>query len=383
MSDYCYVLYINNEIVTKTPNLDYAIYWLLNNIKNSRVDILCLINDDDNNYIYEGSYKFEDGLMRYHKLYSNSLNNYTKYSPYDLSVFRRADLCLLYLQLLNNNQATSTQVTSNQVTSTQITSNQVTSNQVTSTQITSNQVTSNNQQNLSKQIIETNKDESLKKQLNNTLESCKNMLLLPSSTVDNNILQKSNDLSSSESSSTISSEDIKQIEAELDDMLKQHKENNEKLEEIVCEENFKKKKAFRENEREKEKKNKFTADLKMYKQLLAELEELNKEDPTKKIYDIVPILFLAKFYVIEFIDKNDYLLDEDVDSPSEELYQIYNMLYNVKYNPNNEDNILDKYDEEFYELINEFLEATEDKHAPDETVIREELNKKSDVIAML
>ena len=373
MSDYCYVLYINNEIVTKTPNLDYAIYWLLNNIKNSRVDILCLINDDDNNYIYEGSYKFEDGLMRYHKLYSNSLNNYTKYSPYDLSVFRRADLCLLYLQLLNNNQATSTQITSNQVTS----------NQVTSTQITSNQVTSNNQQNLSKQIIETNKDESLKKQLNNTLESCKNMLLLPSSTVDNNILQKSNDLSSSESSSTISSEDIKQIEAELDDMLKQHKENNEKLEEIVCEENFKKKKAFRENEREKERRNKFTADLKMYKQLLAELEELNKEDPTKKIYDIVPILFLAKFYVIEFIDKNDYLLDEDDDSPSEELYQIYSMLYNVKYNPNNEDNILDKYDEEFYELINEFLEATEDKHAPDETVIREELNKKSDVIAML
>ena len=32
---------------------------------------------------------------------------------------------------------------------------------------------------------------------------------------------------------------------------------------------------------------------------------------------------------------------------------------------------------------NEFLEATENKHAPDENTIREELNKKSDVIAML
>ena len=39
--------------------------------------------------------------------------------------------------------------------------------------------------------------------------------------------------------------------------------------------------------------------------------------------------------------------------------------------------------EEFYELINEFLEATENKHAPDENIIREELNKKSDVLAML
>ena len=179
------------------------------------------------------------------------------------------------------------------------------------------------------------------------------------------------------------------MDTTLEVLLKQYKDNNTKLEDMVSEENYKKKQEFREKEREKERRNIFSADLKMYKQLFDDLEEINKYNltkglPEKKIYDIIPVLFLAKFYVIEFIEDNDYLLDENFDSPSEELYQIYNMLYTIKYNPNNEgDNLLDKYDEEFYELINEFLEATENKHAPDENTIREELNKKSDVIAML
>ena len=49
----------------------------------------------------------------------------------------------------------------------------------------------------------------------------------------------------------VDTEDIENIERELDDMLKQHKETNTKLEDIICEENFNKKKEFREKEREK------------------------------------------------------------------------------------------------------------------------------------
>ena len=240
---------------------------------------------------------------------------------------------------------------------------------------------------------------SLAKELTSTVKSCKKILTdINSSSVLNKsetnqenkqaVEQVLEQEHQSESTSDVNSTDIKNIEEELDNMLKEYKDNNSKLEDIVCEENYKKKQEFKEKEREKERRNIFSADLKMYKQLFDDLEEINKynvekEIPEKKIYDIVPVLFLAKFYVIEFIEQNDYLLDEDFESPSEELYQLYTMLYSIKYNPKNEDNILDKYDEEFYELINEFLEATENKHAPDENIIREELNKKSDVLAML
>ena len=94
MSSYRYILYECNELVADTSDFDYAVYWLLTNTNNdSRIDILYLTKDKNN--IYEGSYKFDNGFIRYHKLYPSE---YTKYSPYDLSVFKRTDLFLLYLK---------------------------------------------------------------------------------------------------------------------------------------------------------------------------------------------------------------------------------------------------------------------------------------------
>ena len=382
-----YKVFLNNTLYLTLKSLNNALYWLFNNILLTKVNegntLLTKVNDGntDNTYIdiielnmndieiYQGTYKYDNGLIRYHKLYSTE---FTRYSPYDLSLFNRTDLHLLYLSLLKTNP----------------------------TNLTKNNTISNQKHNIDKVTIipqKPIKKSSLKDELKSTFTSCKELCKLNTNINNevNNISDNNSD-NNSDSNDTVTSEDIKKIEEELNTMLQLHNDNKEELKskqneltDKVCEENFNKRMAFKNKEKEREKRNKFSASLKMYKQLYEDLELINKENTEnnkelKTIYNIVPVLFLAKFYVIDFINKNDYLMDEDIDNPSEELYQIYDMLYTIKYNPNNDDNILDKYDDEFYELINEFVDYMNDKEdALDENIIRDELNKKSDVFAMI
>ena len=381
-ANYQFILNSNSCVSNKTNDINYALFWLFNNINSNSdnyIDILLLIDND--NYIYEGSFKFNNGLIRYHKLYPN---DYTRYSPYDFSIFKRADLCLLYLNILNNNTTTP------QTTTPQTPTPHTPTPQTTTPQTTTPQTPINNP---------ITQKQSLQKKLKNTLKNsynkCKELSKLNNNYNSDNYNYDNDNDKFSNSDSEVNSEDIKHIEEELNIMLQNQQElsnelknKQEQLIDIVCNQNYEKKIAFRNAEKEKEKRNIFSSDLRVYKKLLEDYNDINKENEKNnskniKLYDIIPFMFLAKFYVLEYIDINGYLTNENVNSPSDELYQIFDTLYTIKYNSNDDPNILDKYDEDLYDLIFDFLDYAEDKNALNDTMIREELNKRSDIIPLL
>jgi len=389
---YKYFLFTDNCCEKNTGDINYAMYWLLTNLldnRNSWFEIRAYVSNDPeyyNNYILEAIIKYDGiNIIRVHP---KNFTVPTIYSPYDLTLFVRSDLSFMYMNLLETKKAinpiTVVKITkevnnnTNNNANNNASNNNASNNNASNNNASNNNASNNNANNNASNQISIKQEISNIKQLSNELNNKYN-----------------NQDINSDKSSDICSEDIHNIEKELDEMLKLKQEletktgiKEKELTDIVCEDNYKKKIEFRNKERGKERRNIFIADLNVYKNLHIECGKVNNKNHEQQlelitVEQLVPGMFAAKFYIIKFMDINGYLLDEDINSPSNELYELYNMFFNVKFNPNNEEDVISKYSNEFYELLLEFLEYIEDKNVVSYEQIREQLNKNSDVVAML
>ena len=350
--NYIYYLHSNNN-TTHTNDFNYALYWLLNNILSKNNHCYITINsytDNERECIAEGIIKFDGRyIVRCHP--NTLLSEETRYSPYDTSIFYRADLSHMYLQILNNkNTGLNQQINKIEKVEKSIVIDKV-------------------------ENIPVVKKTSMKEEINSVLKQ--------SQQVQQQVQQQINNDCQSDDES-IATEDIDNIEKELDKMLKNQeitkeeiKKTEEELADAACEYNFKKNQENRKKEKEKELRNIFSADLNVYKKINDNYKEKNNVN----LIDLVPKVFEAKFYVIKYLDDNGYLEFENINEPTEELYELYNMFYKVQFN--SEDTNLENYDESFYEVIHDFLEYMTDKKVLTYEEINNYLNSKSDTVAIL
>lgn len=256
---------------------------------------------------------------------------------------------------------------------------------------------------------ENTKDQSLKDILKQTLELStqakpiestrlieKVVLFKEQPKTETSVVQKIDD-ASSESDTTTSSgdtdnsddkslndEETKKLEDLLDNMFlnqqtlaKTVKENKKVLEDdkdnlanYECELRFQKMLNQREIEKNEEKQRVFSADIGIYHKLKEKLQDPSMNMTEKDI----PDLFEAKYYVFKYLDVNGYLDAITSDEEKNELYRLYNALYNSRFPPDDDYVPPDEY-------VNEVLEFMTNSFMPDkiQTVddIMSDLNKGS------
>jgi hypothetical protein len=133
-------------------------------------------------------------------------------------------------------------------------------------------------------------------------------------------------------------------------------EEKDKLADIIMEENYKKSLKAKQENKEKEKKNIFKSDLSVY----------------KKIYDKnsgIPDFFMAKYVVLDYLNKNKYLETENPDSSADELFELYTILYSSRFTENY------VVPEEFEDVVLDFLESLPDTDIMTSEQIHNKLNK--------
>ena len=91
----------------------------------------------------------------------------------------------------------------------------------------------------------------------------------------------------------------------------------------------------------------------------------------KKLENFIPPLFEAKFYVLHFLNLNDLINESDYESPSDELYELYTILYSSRYDEFYE------IPEEFEDIISQFIEFLPEKNILTEEEIHNGLNDAS------
>jgi hypothetical protein len=96
-----------------------------------------------------------------------------------------------------------------------------------------------------------------------------------------------------------------------------------------------------ENERLKEKYNIFVSDITIYNKLI------NEKHFTESF---IPPFFEAKYYIIKYLYKHNYFESENLNGPSQELFDLYNMLYNFV----NNNFKINKDNEDFIDIIEDF-----------------------------
>jgi len=382
MSNYSSLRFIyylnNNNVLSNTNDLNYAMNWLLTNILSNNNTCYILIKSYTNSEtecITEGIIKY-DGcyIIRYHP---NTPQIETRYSPYDTSLFYRADLSHMYLQILNNNSLININQELKNNNFDKVNPPNYINIPKISTPTNNNQISEPSPRGFVHALAsEPIKKPSIKEEINT--------VLLQSKKLTNNNLEDSE--SDNES---VATEDIKNIENELDNMLKMQestkqeiKNTEEELTDAASNYNYERNKERKKKEKEKELRNIFSADLNVYKKIKDNhKEKCNESTNNINIIDLVPKLFEAKFYVIKYLDDNEYLEFENIDSPTDEIYELYNMLYDVQFN--NKQDILENYEEEMYEVINDFLDYMSNKNVLTYEEINDYLNKKSDMVSLL
>ena len=333
--NYCYHLYENQSFQKSTYDKNYAVYWLLNNYKkNVYVQILTYF-EDNTELIPIDILKFNDNnLVKYNTFNQNYV---TVYSPFDLELFQLSHLSLQYLQILNDR---SIPIPVGIPIGIPVTQPPV--------QAQVQPESSSNHNNISGILTENNK---LKK---NIEELKKNINI------------------ESEDEESISSEKLKEIENNLNELLeykdtceKIHKKKEEEFMDIDCEARFQKRMEAKQKEILEEKKNILKNDLNLYIKFTQE-KNFNESN--------IPILFQAKYYIIKFLFNEGYLEEEDINAPSDELYKLYTILYESHY-----DDKLDVHVEEFEDILNDyFASLPEDMEILSVNQIMSKLNEQSE-----
>jgi hypothetical protein len=171
----------------------------------------------------------------------------------------------------------------------------------------------------------------------------------------------------------LSLEELNDIKNKLEEYTKVEQELSKVAQKIEdeyltkdCNKRFEEKMAKREHERNKEKYNIFVADIKIYNRLISE----------KKFSESnLPPFFVAKYYILKYLFTNDYFLDENIDEPSKETYDLYKLLYDYI---NSDFTIKDNEDEELCELYEEFKDSLPDIDIKTDRQIMTNMNNKND-----
>jgi len=370
-----------------TTNLEYGLSWLLNllhmNISDrSHIEIRKKTCDSNTQYIKEGTIFWEDGFIVKKLNLDDDIK--TVYSPYDLSLFDKTHLSLSYSKLIQYYKNTiQTKITTPQpLTQQPLTQQPLTQQPLTQQPLTQQPLT---QQPLTQQpltptqqlptptqqpltptqqplIQQPQTQTSNFKQINKLLDETN--FILKSSNMHQ--IEDENEVNSDSDVESVSSEQLRELEENLDRMMNEQKElkntledEKDKLADIIMEENYQKTLRAKEENKKKEKRNIFVSDLSVYK-------KLNKQNSQ------VPDFFMAKCVVFDFLDKNKYLETEDLELPSEELFQLYTILYNSRF--------VDNYEppEDFEEVVLDFLDSLPDVELMTERDYHNKLNKLSE-----
>jgi hypothetical protein len=256
-----------------------------------------------------------------------------------------------------------------------------------------------------KEIQESNKDQSLKEILKKTIELSAPLKPVESArliedvvlfkeqpkNVDTDKLQEDQESDScTETSSegdtdeeSLDDEETKKLEELLDNMIlnqqsltktvnknkKTIDDDKDNLVNYECELRFQKMLQNRENEKNEEKKRVFDADINVYQKIKGKLN-----DPETNITENdIPGLFEAKYYVFKYLDVKGYLDAITTDDEKSELYKLYCALYDSTFSP----------DENYTppeEYVNEALEFTSGMFVPEKSIqtvddIMKDLNK--------
>lgn len=355
---YSYELYNHNYFKT-TNDLTFAINWLLTNLFNIKVCKIVVKSYTDNqeDSIIDSFILFDNSLNRLVKTFPNDSTQKTIYSPYDTSLFYHINNSNLYKLLINFDTI-----------------------------------------NLSPHLVQPYTQPVVNKEMENERVSIKDMFnnVISSSEKLKEVSTKLNEVKENrienkienddESSESICSEELDEIQKQLDNMLNDKlnidnlvKEKDEKLCDLRCEDSFEKRKEVKIKEREEEKRNIFRADLEVHIKIFEKYNKYlemveNKEifSSTKKtLDDFIPPLFEAKFYVIHYLYLNDMINENDYENPEDELYELYNILYNSKYNENY--NVSD----DFEEIVSNFISFLPDRNILTEEEIHNSLNNNS------
>jgi len=344
---YTYILHDFSDNFNSTSSIEYAVSWLLDKVDNALTNnvvtnnfwIMSNLNVDNRHSINQGYVMWEDGFV-VKKLFLDDEFK-TVYSPYDLTLFFRTELSARYVKLITKNNK--------------------------------NKLIPLSIEQSPPQVTLKNEYSSLIKNFN-IIESKNNNI--------NNKNNKDNNADSDTDDESISSEQLRDLEEKLDKMMSTKEKINEdskkkeyELADITMEENYKKKINTKNEEKEKEKRNIFKSDLAIYKKINNNLKT-NEDFEYPNNYNImymlqkyVPDFFAAKYSVIFYLDQHYYLENESLDNPSDEIYELFNILYNARYNE------LYVPPDDFIDIVDDFIDSLPDVDIPTPEVIHKHLNR--------
>ncbi len=284
---YYYDIYSNGVFVKSVEDMDYATYYILKNI--NAYYIIYYYSENKETSIPEGIIKVDNNKVI--KIINDKY--ISTYSPFDHYLFKRSDLSQLYLSFYNDSVVQSNNV---------VQSNKVLTNNKPTQQLIKNLNVNLNQNNVQEE----------KKSYEN---------------IDINI------------------DDIQAQLNELNELNKVVSELKSKQEEDFlnkdCEERFQKKQKRLEDERLKEKYNIFVSDIGIYNKLINEKHFSES---------FIPPFFEAKYYIIKYLYKHKYFNDENLNEPSQEIFDLYKIIYDFV----NNDFKINKDSEEFIDILEEF-----------------------------
>ena len=337
-----YDLYEDFTFVERITNKEIALFLLLHNYIKSNYSLNCyfdIVNSIGNKNISHEQIKIIDKKLVKVNKYNNHI---TVYSPYDLDLFQKTELSILYQKFYDDKLILSHSISQ----TTQNISQSISQIVLPQTHTQTHAYTPVPKQEKTQALTQ-------EKPIQEKTQASKiNIKMPPDFTKDEfddmkNLLDK--------------------LENEKKDYDKKHKEKEENFMEIDANKRYDEKKERKEKDREKEKYNIFKADVKIYDKLI---HEKNFSE------SFVPQLFEAKYYIIKYLYNNDYFMDEDIDNPSEELFELYRTIYD--YANNKIDTNSDIY-ETFNDVFKEFDESLpKNKQILTDRQIMDTLNDKSE-----
>ncbi len=352
---YLYDLYETRFIKT-TEDINYAINWLLNQVISNKHESYIVVKSYYNNNdecIIEGIIKYNKEINRIIKAFEYN-STYTVYSPYDTTIFGHTHNFNLYRKLAFGES--------------NMDLNNFNSNNV-------NNVNNVNNNYDLKQEKEKTEKENIKDIFSSIVQTSQDLKVVSSKLKkeekQNNKEESDNDTDTESETESIDSKELEEMQKKLDKMLEDKinidnlvKERDEELCDLRCEDSFQKRKQIKVKEKEEEKKNIFRGDLNVYKKIIEKYTKSENSDLEK----FIPPLFEAKFYVFHYMNLHNMINDSDYEEPSEELYELYNILYKSRYDEFYE------IPEDFEDIISEFVQFLPEKNILTEEEIHNGLN---------
>ncbi len=352
---YLYDLYETIFIKT-TEDINYAINWLLNQVISNKHESYIVVKSYYNNNdecIIEGIIKYNKEINRIIKAFEYN-STYTVYSPYDTTIFGHTHNFNLYRKLAFGES--------------NMDLNNFNSNNV-------NNVNNVNNNYDLKQEKEKTEKENIKDIFSSIVQTSQDLKVVSSKLKkeekQNNKEESDNDTDTESETESIDSKELEEMQKKLDKMLEDKinidnlvKERDEELCDLRCEDSFQKRKQIKVKEKEEEKKNIFRGDLNVYKKIIEKYTKSENSDLEK----FIPPLFEAKFYVFHYMNLHNMINDSDYEEPSEELYELYNILYKSRYDEFYE------IPEDFEDIISEFVQFLPEKNILTEEEIHNGLN---------